>query len=174
MSKIPYDLGQIRAFVFDVDGVLSPSVVPTAEDGRPRRMANVKDGFALKQALTAGYKIAIITGADTPDVANRMAIIGIKDVFMAAGNKLALLKEWMQNNGLNPGEVAYAGDDVPDIECMRYVGLSVAPADADAEVCELAVYVSTRDGGHGVARELIQETMLAQGLWPASTKAYGL
>ncbi|MDE6285742.1 MAG: HAD hydrolase family protein, partial [Muribaculaceae bacterium] len=90
------------------------------------------------------------------------------------GDKLAVLKDWMKARDLRPEEVAYAGDDVPDIKCMRHAGLSVAPADADAEVCELAVFVSTRDGGHGVARELIQETMLAQGKWPASAKAYGI
>lgn len=174
MSKIPYDLSKIRAFVFDVDGVLSPSVVPVGEDGKPRRMANVKDGFALKQAVNAGYHIAVISGADTPSVSRRMDIIGIKDVFLAAGDKLPILKEWMAAQGLRPEEVAYAGDDVPDIECMRHVGLSVAPADADAEVCDMAVFVSTRNGGYGVARELIQETMLAQGLWPASAKAYGI
>ncbi|MDE6498388.1 MAG: HAD hydrolase family protein [Muribaculaceae bacterium] len=174
MSKIPYELAYIKAFVFDVDGVLSPSVVPTTDDGRPQRMANVKDGFALKQAVNCGYEIAIISGADTEAVAHRMAIIGIKDVFLAVGDKLSVLREWMQAKGLRPEEVAFAGDDVPDIECMRYVGLSVAPADADAEVCELAVFVSTRNGGYGVARELIQETMLAQGKWPASAKAYGI
>lgn len=79
----------------------------------------------------------------------------------------------MESQGLQPAEVAYAGDDVPDADCMRYVGLSVAPRDADPDIRMLAVFISTCDGGHGVARELIQETMLAQGCWPASAKAFG-
>lgn len=171
--KINYDLRKIRAFVFDVDGVLSPTVVPMLPDGRPARMANVKDGFALKQAVRAGYAVAVITGADTEAVRLRMNMIGIKDVYLAASCKLDVLRGWMRERGLAPEEVAFAGDDVPDVGCMRHVGLSVAPADADAEVRDIAVHVSGREGGYGVARELIQETMLAQGTWPREAAAYG-
>ncbi|MDE6453304.1 MAG: HAD hydrolase-like protein [Muribaculaceae bacterium] len=142
-------------------------------DGRPARMANVKDGFALKQAVRAGYAVAVITGADTEAVRLRMNMIGITDVFLAASCKLDVLRGWMRERGLAPEEVAFAGDDVPDMGCMRHVGLSVAPADADAEVRDIAVHVSGRDGGYGVARELIQETMLAQGTWPREAAAYG-
>lgn len=173
MSKINYDIRRIRAFVFDVDGVLSPCVVPMCDDGRPARMANVKDGFALKEAARAGYAIAIITGADTPNVRARMHMIGIKDVFLGAGDKLEILKEWMASRGLSPDEVAFAGDDIPDVSCMRYVGLSVAPSDADPDVRALAVHVSNCAGGYGVARELIREVMLAQGKWPETAKAFG-
>lgn len=173
MSKINYNITKIRAFVFDVDGVLSPTVVPMSEDGRPARMVNVKDGFALKQAVRSGFKIAVITGADTEAVARRMRLIGIEDVFLCASDKLEILKQWMSERDLRPDEVAFAGDDVPDIACMRYVGLSVAPRDADHDVRALATHVCSCDGGYGVARELIQETMLAQGKWPASAKAFG-
>lgn len=173
MSKINYDLSRIRAFVFDVDGVLSPTVVPMLDDGRPARMANVRDGFALKEAVRRGYKVAVITGADTEAVRHRMNMIGVHDVFLGVGDKLGVLRTWMESQGLQPAEVAYAGDDVPDADCMRYVGLSVAPRDADPDIRMLAVFISTCDGGHGVARELIQETMLAQGCWPASAKAFG-
>lgn len=173
MSKINYDLRRIRAFVFDVDGVLSPVVVPMLDDGRPARMANVRDGFALKEAVRRGYKVAVITGADTEAVRRRMNLVGITDVFLGVGDKLAVLKEWIKSQGLHPDEVAYAGDDVPDADCMHYAGLGVAPRDADAAIRSIANFVSTRDGGYGVARELIQETMLAQGTWPASAKAFG-
>lgn len=156
-----------------MDGVLSPTVVPMADDGRPMRMANVKDGFALKHAVRAGYAVAVITGADTEAVARRMQLVGITDVYLCAADKLAVLNEWMASRGLSPDEVAFAGDDVPDIECMRRVGLSVAPADADAEVRAIAVHVSACAGGYGVARELIQETMLAAGVWPSKAQAYG-
>lgn len=172
MSKINYDLSRIKAFVFDVDGVLSPNTVPMTPDGLPARMLNVKDGFALRQAVLAGYRIAIITGADSEAIVRRMANIGIADVCLRAADKLPILNSWMADNGLSPDEVAYAGDDVPDMECLAAVGLSVAPADADADVRDRAVFVTTCDGGHGVARQLIQETMLAQGKWPSSAKAY--
>ena len=173
MSKINYNITKIRAFVFDVDGVLSPSVVPMSEDGRPARMVNVKDGFALKQAVRKGVKVAVITGADTEAIARRMRLIGVDDVFLCVGDKLEVLKEWMKQRGLNADEVAFAGDDVPDISCMKHVGLSVAPHDADADVKAVAVHISHCDGGYGVARELIKETMLAQGKWPTSANAFG-
>ncbi|MBJ2183260.1 MAG: HAD hydrolase family protein [Muribaculaceae bacterium] len=173
MSKIDYNITCIRAFVFDVDGVLSPTVVPMREDGRPARMANVKDGFAIKQAVRAGFKVAVISGADTEEVRRRMNIIGVDDVYLCVSDKLTVLKDWMQKRGLLPEEVAYAGDDVPDIPCMRYVGLSVAPRDADPMVRAISTHVSNIDGGYGVARELVQETMLAQGKWPVSAVAFG-
>ncbi|MBP3639638.1 MAG: 3-deoxy-D-manno-octulosonate 8-phosphate phosphatase, partial [Muribaculaceae bacterium] len=109
MSKINYDLSRIRAFVFDVDGVLSPTVVPMLDDGRPARMANVRDGFALKEAVRRGYKVAVITGADTEAVRRRMNMIGIQDVFLGVGDKLGVLRTWMDEQGLQPAEVAYAG-----------------------------------------------------------------
>ena len=171
--KINYNLKIVKAFVFDVDGVLSPTVVPMQADGRPARMANVKDGFAIKQAIKMGYKVAIITGADTEAVRMRMNMIGVSDVFLCCGDKLKTLKDWMMTQELSPAQVAYAGDDIPDVECMRYVGLSVAPADADPMVRSVAVHVSEHIGGYGVARELIQETMLAQGKWPTIALAYG-
>ncbi|MDE6269899.1 MAG: 3-deoxy-D-manno-octulosonate 8-phosphate phosphatase [Muribaculaceae bacterium] len=173
MSKINYNLSLIRAFVFDVDGVLSPVVVPMLEDGRPARMANVRDGFAMKEAVRRGYMIAVITGADTESVRRRMSLIGVTDVFLGAGDKLEILKRWMAEKGLRREEVAFAGDDVPDGACMRHVGLSVAPRDADNAIRNEAVFVSSCRGGYGVARELIQETMLAQGTWPTSAKAFG-
>ncbi len=173
MSTIPYDLEKIKAFVFDVDGVLSPNVVPVDSDGNPARMANVKDGYALQLARKHGYKIAIISGADSEIVRRRFELLGIEDVYMKTANKLPVLQEWMKQNGLNPDEVSYVGDDVPDIPCMNYVGLSVAPADGSYDAKETALYVSPFCGGMGVARELIEQTMRAQGEWLHLNTAYG-
>lgn len=173
MSTIPYDLEKIRAFVFDVDGVLSPNVVPVDSDGNPARMANVKDGYALQLARKHGYKIAIISGADSEVVRRRFALLGINDVYMKVADKLPKLMEWMERNGLRPEEVSYAGDDVPDIPCMQVVGLSVAPADAAFDAKANALYVSPLCGGMGVARELIEQTMRSRGEWLNSNTAYG-
>lgn len=169
----PYDLTKLRGFVFDVDGVLSPNMVPIDADGNPARMANVKDGYALQLAVKHGYKIAIITGADTETVLRRYNLLGIKDVYLKAGEKLPRLKQWLDANGLTPDQVAYCGDDVPDLPCMRHVGLSIAPADASPDAREAATYVSQIPGGHGIARELIEQTMRAQGHWLHVDTAYG-
>lgn len=170
---IPYDLTLLRAFVFDVDGVLSPNMVPIDSNGRPARMANVKDGYALQLAVKHGYKIALITGADTEEVLKRYHLLGINDIFLGAGNKLPVFEKWMTDNGLTPGQVAYCGDDVPDLLCMKTAGLAIAPADASSDAKAVADYVSGIYGGHGMAREIIEQTMRAQGEWLHVDTAYG-
>lgn len=174
MSKINYDLTRIRGVVFDVDGVLSPSVVPIDTDGNPRRMANIKDGYAFVQAIRSGLKLAIISGADTDPVRRRFELIGFTDIYLGHLEKLPLLEKWMNENGLTPDQVAYCGDDIPDILPMKHVGLPVAPRDADPDVKSVARFISTVDGGCGVARELLEEIMKAQGSWPVYDKmAFG-
>lgn len=170
---IPYNLSQLRAFVFDVDGVLSPNMVPIDADGAPARMANVKDGYALQLAVKHGYKICILTGADTETVYLRYSLLGIKDIFLKAGNKLPIFEKWVADQGLSMEQVAYCGDDVPDILCMKRAGLSIAPADASPDAKEAATYVSPIAGGHGIARDLIEQTMRAQGQWLHVDTAYG-
>lgn len=173
MSKTDYPLNRIRAVVFDVDGVLSPSTVMMGEDGVPRRMVNIKDGFALQHAVKCGIKMAIITGANTESLRLRYNALGIKDVYLSASQKLPVLLDWMEKNGLQPDEVAYCGDDIPDIPCMRHVGLSVAPADADSEVRMMARYVTTAAGGYGVARELLEQLLKDRGQWMHDADAFG-
>ena len=173
MSRINYDLTKIRAIAFDVDGVLSPSTIPMNEDGTPLRMVNIKDGYALQLAQKHGYKIAIITGADTPAVTGRFNGLGIKDVFLKPAMKLPLLQQRLKENNLKPEELAYVGDDIPDYECMKYAGLAVAPADAAVEIKEIAGYISPVNGGYGVARDLLEQIMRANGDWMSTAKAFG-
>lgn len=173
MSRISFDLTKIRAVVFDVDGVLSPSTIPIGDDGIPVRMANIKDGYALQLAVRAGLKIAIITGANTPNIVVRYRTLGINDVFLKAGEKLPVLNKWLADNNLSLSEIAYVGDDIPDIPCLKSAGLSVAPADAAADVKALATYISPADGGYGVARDLIEQILKAQGHWLSEDLAFG-
>lgn len=173
MSKIPYPLDKIKAVVFDVDGVLSPTVIPVGDDGIPRRMANIRDGYAMVQAIRRGLQLVIITGAESPGVKERMELIGIKDFFAGKLDKLPILKAWMETKGLTPEEVAYVGDDVPDVAPMKYVGLAVTPRDGSVDTHAVANYVTSANGGYGVARELLEEIMRAQGIWPGEAAAYG-
>ena len=165
MSKIDYDLKKIKAIVLDVDGVLSPSTIPISEKGEPLRMGNVKDGYALQFAARHGLKFAIITGGFSEAVANRFKILGIEDVFQKAADKLPVLKSWMEENALTPEEVAYMGDDIPDLPCLRYVGLPCCPHDAAWEVKETSRYISPISGGYGAVRDLIEHVMKAQDSW---------
>lgn len=173
MSKIDYNLDLIRAVVFDVDGVLSPSTIPLGADGMPCRMVNIKDGYAIQLAVKHGIKIAIITGADSEAIVRRFSALGVKDVYTKIAHKLPLLEEWMTANGLTAEEVAYVGDDVPDFQCMKHVGLSVAPADAAVDIKQIARYISPVEGGHGVARDILEELMRSQGHWMTNAKAFG-
>lgn len=174
MSRINFDLRKIRAVAFDVDGVLSPTTVPMSEDGVPMRMANLKDGYAIKQAVDKGIKVAIISGAFATGITGRFGLIGVRDIYLGVGHKLPVFLEWAEREGLSPEEIAYVGDDIPDLEVLKACGLPVAPRDACAEVKAVAKFISGANGGYGVARELMEEILKAKGLWPTSAKAFGI
>ncbi len=173
MSSINYDLKKIKGIAFDVDGVLSPSTIPLSPEGEPLRMVSIKDGYALQLAVKKGLKIAIITGGNTKAVDVRFRGLGIDDVFLGSSMKLPILQQWMEDNGLNADEVAFVGDDIPDIQAMQHVGLAVAPVDAADEVKRVASYISPKQGGYGVGREILEQVMKAQGLWMSDHKAFG-
>lgn len=173
MSKTAFDLRKIQGVIFDVDGVLSPSTIPVGDDGVPRRMVNIKDGYAMQLAVKRGLRIAIITGADTPAIVNRYALLGIKDVYIKASDKGPIMNKWLAENSISEDQVAYVGDDIPDLQCMQRVGLAVAPADAAAEVKDASQYITQAAGGYGVGRELLEQILKAKGLWMSHADAFG-
>ncbi len=173
MSSIDYDLTKIKAFAFDVDGVLSPSTIPLGSDGYPRRMVNIKDGYALQLAVKRGFKIAIITGGVSDAVKTRFESLGIKDIFMGSSKKLPILKAWMEKEGLKPEEIVFMGDDIPDLPCLRHIGLPCAPFDACWEVKETARFISKFTGGYGCGRDIIEQVMKAQDKWLNDAEAFG-
>ena len=165
MSSINYDLTRIKAFVFDVDGVLSREVIPLSPDGDPMRTVNIKDGYALQLAVKKGYHVAIITGAYTEAVRVRFSRLGITHIYLKSAIKIRDYQDFLSKTGVQPEEVMYAGDDIPDYEVMQLAGLPVAPADAAPEIKQIAKYISSRKGGEGVARDVIEQTLKAQGYW---------
>ena len=165
MSSINYDLTRIKAFVFDVDGVLSREVIPLSPDGDPMRTVNIKDGYALQLAVKKGYHVAIITGAYTEAVRVRFSRLGITHIYLKSAIKIRDYQDFLSKTGVQPEEVMCAGDDIPDYEVMQLAGLPVAPADAAPEIKQIAKYISSRKGGEGVARDVIEQTLKAQGHW---------
>lgn len=165
MSKIDYDLSKIRGIAFDVDGVLSPSTCTLGKDGHPVRMGNVKDGYAIQLGVKKGLSLAVISGGESIEIAHRMNLLGIKDVWQGVSDKLPVIKEWMFKKHLQPEEVAYMGDDIPDLRCLRFVGLPCCPFDASWEVKQEAIYISPFSGGYGAARDLIEQVLKAHSLW---------
>lgn len=173
MSRIDYDLTKLRGVAFDVDGVLSPSTIPTSECGEPLRMVNIKDGYAIQLAVKCGLKLAVITGGRSQGVETRYRGLGIDDIFMGVSHKLEVFEKWMELHGLAPEEVAFVGDDIPDWECMKSAGLSVCPYDAADDIRDLAMYISPVTGGNGVGRDLLEQVLRAQGHWMSHSKAFG-
>ena len=116
-------------------------------------------------AVKKVYEVSIITGGYTEAVQIRFSRLGIQHIYMRSAVKVHDFKDFMEKTGLSPEHIMYAGDDIPDYEVMTRVGLPVAPADAAPEIKEIAKYISSRRGGEGVARDVIEQTMRAQGHW---------
>ncbi|MGQ1947188.1 KdsC family phosphatase [Geofilum sp. OHC36d9] len=165
MTNFKEDLMMVKAFAFDVDGVLSCDTIPMHPNGEPMRTANIKDGFALQKAVKLGYPVAIITGGNTLSVRKRYQALGIEDIYMGASHKMEQLNEWMALRNLSPEDIMYMGDDLPDFHVMQTVGIPVCPADAVEEVKSLCKYISDRNGGTGCARDVIEQVLRAHGKW---------
>jgi 3-deoxy-D-manno-octulosonate 8-phosphate phosphatase (KDO 8-P phosphatase) len=166
-------LSLVKAFAFDVDGVLSPSVIPLSTHGEPLRMINTKDGYAIRLALLKGFPIAIITGGRSEAVRVRFETLGVKNIYMSACYKIKEFNHFLQQYVLSPSEVLYMGDDIPDYQVMQTVGVAVCPADAAPEIKAIAHYVSNINGGAGCVRDVIEQTLKAQTLWMADDEAFG-
>jgi 3-deoxy-D-manno-octulosonate 8-phosphate phosphatase (KDO 8-P phosphatase) len=156
---------QVRAFVFDVDGVFTNNEVLVTEEGTLVRTMHIRDGYAIKAAVRAGYPIAIITGGKSEGVKKRFADLGVKDIYLGKTDKMDAFDEFVHLYDLNPNEILYMGDDLPDYPVMRRVGCPVCPADAAQELFPIAVYISPYAGGHGCVRDVVQQVMALQGEW---------
>ena len=165
MSNINCDLTNIKAFLFDVDGVLSADCIPLNENGDPVRMVNIKDGYALQLAVKQGYQVGIIAGAYTENIRLRFERLGLQHIYLSSYVKMVDYEDFLRKTGLKDEQIVYAGDDIPDYDVMKRVGLPVAPASAAPEIKEIAKYVSAKNGGEGVARDIIEQTLKAQGRW---------
>jgi 3-deoxy-D-manno-octulosonate 8-phosphate phosphatase (KDO 8-P phosphatase) len=170
---INYDLSKIRAIVFDVDGVLSAETIALSADGEPLRTINIKDGYAIQLAVKLGLRIAILTGGKSAGIRMRYEGLGVEDIYMGCAVKIVTYEEFLRRYGLSDEEVMYMGDDIPDLEIMHRVGCAVCPKDACAEVKAVSCYVSDLRGGYGCGRDVIEQTLRAQGKWVMNEKAFG-
>ena len=173
MNTIDYDLKKIRAFIFDVDGVLSPASIPLHPSGEPMRIINTKDGYAMQLAAKKGYILGIITGGESAAVRIRLENLGFSYIYTKAKNKIKDFRNFVQKTGLDIDEICYVGDDIPDYEIMQTVGLSACPSDAVPEIKEISRYISTKAGGMGVGRDVIEQVLKAQGQWMMDEDAFG-
>lgn len=155
----------VTTLIFDVDGVLTNGIVTVFPNGELVRQMNIKDGYALKAAVKAGYNVCIISGGKNEGVRTRLENLGIKDVYLGAHNKLVQYNEILEKYNLNPEHIMYMGDDIPDAPVMEKVGVPCCPNDAVRELQQLSVYISDKKGGEGCARDVIEQVMRVQGKW---------
>ena len=170
---INYELKKIKAIVFDVDGVLSLNTIAMDSEGVPVRTMNIKDGYAIQLAVKLGLKIALMTGGRNEEIRKRYAYLGVQDVFLNCKVKLNTWDTYLKENNLQPEEIIYVGDDIPDYEIMQRAGCPCCPKDACADIKAISTYISDYDGGMGVARDVIEQVLRAQGKWLKSAKAFG-
>lgn len=155
----------VTAFVFDMDGVLTDGTVIVLDGGLQVRRMSIKDGFALQMALKKGYRVKIISGGNSPEVADRLDKLGIKDVSMSVLDKKNAIEEFIKDNQLKKEQVLYMGDDLPDIPAMKAVGLACCPADAVQEVKEVVQYISPLKGGDACVRDVIEKVLKQNDHW---------
>lgn len=158
-------MNDITTFVFDVDGVLTDGTVHITPEGEILRNMNIRDGFAIKAALESGYHVAIISGGKNEGVRIRLRNLGVTDIYLGSPDKAVTFKEYTEAYGINPGEVLYMGDDIPDYHVMKLVGLPACPQDAAPEIKSICKYISHVNGGKGAGRDVIEQVMKVQGKW---------
>jgi len=156
----------IKIFIFDMDGVLTDGSMLILNDTEWLRTMDIKDGYSMHVAANHGYRMVVISGSTSEPAKKRLHHLGVTDVFMKVPNKKDLLQKYMAEHKLNPAEVLYMGDDIPDYDCMDVVGLSCCPADAVAELKQIVKYISPFNGGHGCVRDVIEKVLKLQGNWP--------
>jgi 3-deoxy-D-manno-octulosonate 8-phosphate phosphatase (KDO 8-P phosphatase) len=161
-GDIPW--GEVKLLGLDIDGVLTDGGVTWHQDGTVSRRFDIKDGFGLVRFQESGGVVAVISSSTSQVGVERLTALGIDHVYTGVPDKAVQLGELMTNLGLEAHQVAYVGDDVPDLGCFDLAGISVAPADAATEVRVRARYVTAAPGGQGAVREV------CDAIWEQATR----
>lgn len=153
---------KIKLLVCDVDGVFSDGRIYLGNDGEELKAFHTKDGFGIKALGSSGVDVAIITGRRSAIVAKRMAALNVKHIIQGQEDKLPALLALAKELAININEIAYIGDDMPDLPCIIQVGLGVAVQDAHPMVKTKADYTTFTRGGFGAVREVCDLIMQCQ------------
>lgn len=164
-------LNQITTFIFDIDGVLTDGSVLVTTTGELLRSMNIKDGYALKTAVDKNYNICIISGGSNEGVKLRLEGLGIKDIYLGTHDKIKHLNEFLNKYNIKKENALYMGDDIPDLQVMKLVGLPCCPQDAVPEIKAISKYISHKEGGKGAVRDVIEQVLKVQGKWQGNFDA---
>ncbi len=170
MTDLENRTKNIKAVLFDVDGVLTDGSLTFDEDGRELKTFNAKDGQGIVMLNRAGILTGIITARKNPTVRHRFENLGMTKLYEGEKNKIAALEDFMKEFVLNFDEIAYVGDDLPDICVLSKVGLACTPADGMDEVKKYAHFISTKNGGRGAVREICDFILKNSGRYPEITE----
>lgn len=155
----------ITTFILDVDGVLTDSSVHVTSTGEMLRTMNIRDGYAMKAAVECGYHVCVISGGSNEGVRIRLQNLGITEIYLAAPDKVETFNKYIAQYGIQPEQVLYVGDDIPDYHVMKLVGLAACPQDSSPEIKHISKYISHKKGGQGAVRDVIEQVMKVQGKW---------
>jgi 3-deoxy-D-manno-octulosonate 8-phosphate phosphatase (KDO 8-P phosphatase) len=155
----------IRVLLLDVDGVLTDGAITLASDGTESKQFSIRDGAALVWAQREGLTVGLLSGRPSEVTTRRADELGIRLVVQSHARKSDGYKQLLDANGFEDAEVAYMGDDLLDLPVLSRVGLATAPADAADEVRARVHWLSSRPGGRGAVRELVEFILEAQGRW---------
>lgn len=161
----------IKLLVCDVDGVFSDGRIYLGNDGEELKAFHTKDGFGIKALGASGVDVAIITGRNSAIVANRMKALNVKHIIQGQEDKLPALQALAEQLNLATDEIAYIGDDVPDLPCILACGLGISVNDAHPQVINNADYITFTRGGFGAVREVCDLIMQCQGSLAQATGA---
>jgi len=164
MTSYKEGLNHITTFIFDVDGVLTNGDIALYK-GEIVRTINSRDGYAIQYAVKMGFDVFIITGGNSEGVKTRLLGVGAKEVVLNARNKVDEYQKLKSQYHFSDEQVVYMGDDIPDYQVMKLVGVATCPQDAAVEIKNISVYQSPFFGGRHCVRDIIEQTLRVQGKW---------
>jgi 3-deoxy-D-manno-octulosonate 8-phosphate phosphatase (KDO 8-P phosphatase) len=165
MANFKEDLVRVKAFIFDIDGVLSLQTIGLNAFGVPNRTVNLRDGYALQLAVKKGYHVGVISGSNSKEYQKRLRMLGINDIYLKSRSKLDHFNNFLSKYNLDRSDVLFMGDDIPDFEVMRVAGIPVCPSDADSEIKQVSAYISDKKGGEGCVRDVIEQVLRLHNNW---------
>ena len=158
-------LKKIKLLLLDVDGVLTDGGIIYNDNGTETKVFNVKDGLGIKLLMDAGIHLGIVTGRRSNALYSRCKDLGINIIYDGVDNKIDVLDALLDQTGVSVEEVAFIGDDLPDLALMKIIGLSIAVGDAQKTILDNADMVTSAKGGYGAVREACEAILKAKGLW---------
>lgn len=163
-------LRNIKLLLLDVDGVMTDGSIIYNDSGEEIKVFCVRDGLGIRMLMESGINVGIVTGRSSDSLYHRCKNLHIQLIFDGISDKAAALDKITEKTGVKDHEIAYIGDDLPDISIMRKVGIPIAVADADENVIEVAHIVTSAKGGAGAIREVCEAIIKAQDKWEAVIK----